>query len=90
MKIGLLLAVALVSCGFDDYEFEYRLSAYSGEPVPAAMARLGRPVQTAYNQGRRVYYWRAAYSVGRGYLCTIWGSAQHNVITNWGYRDCAF
>jgi hypothetical protein len=83
-----LLTTASILCGFNAANFIYRLNAYRGEPVRDAVARLGPPVQRGYSDGRRIYYWGVAYR-GR-FLCKIWGTAQGNIITNWGYQDCAF
>ena len=88
-KIVTLAAIAGVLCGFNDADFIYGLNTYRGEPVRDAIARLGPPVQRAYGQGRRIYYWRTAYR-GGSFACKIWGSAQGGIITNWGYQDCAF
>jgi hypothetical protein len=84
-----LTAIAGVLCGFSDAAFIFNLNAYRGEPVRDAVARLGPPVQRSYNQGQRIYYWHTAYGGGR-FVCKIWGSARGNIITNWGYQDCAF
>jgi hypothetical protein len=89
LRITALVAAAGILCGFDDpYYLPFDLNAYQGEPVRAAIARLGPPVQTGHSNGRRIYYWR---TYGGGHLAfKIWGTAQHNVITDWGYLDCAF
>ena len=88
-KIGALAAIAGTLCGFNDANFIFGLNAYRGEPLPDAIARLGPPVHRGSNQGQRLYYWRSAYE-GRYFVCKIWATARGNVITNWGYRDCAF
>lgn len=89
VMIVTLTAIAGVLCGFSDAAFIFNLNAYRGEPVRDAVARLGPPVQRSYNQGQRIYYWHTAYGGGR-FVCKIWGSARGNIITNWGYQDCAF
>lgn len=88
-KVATLAVLAGVLCGFNDANFIYDLNVYRGEPLGAAIARLGPPVQRGYIDGRRVYYWRTAFP-GRGLLCKVWGTAQRNIMTNWGYQDCAF
>jgi len=90
VKMSALVAVAAVSCGFNDAEFEYRLNTYRGEPVPAAIARLGRPVQTGYTDGQRIYWWGRTFPTGGAFVCKIWGAARHHIIVNWGYQDCAY
>jgi hypothetical protein len=87
--IAVLVAVAGVLCGFNGTNFTYDLNAYRGEPVGDAIARLGRPVRRGHIDGRRIYYWYTT-SQGRDVACKIWGTARGGVITNWGYRDCAF
>ena len=89
VKVASLILIAGVLCGFDSFNFEYEFSAYRGEPVRAAIARLGRPIQRSYLDGRRIYYWRVAYSGDGGSVCKIWASAQRNIIMNWGYQGCA-
>jgi hypothetical protein len=86
IRIALLAAVATIACGFNSAEFEWSASGYQGEPVAAAIARLGPPIQIAHADGQRVYYWRTIYTDGR--ICKIWGAARHAVIFNWGYQDC--
>ena len=88
-KIVALTALAGILCGFSDAAFIFHLNAYRGEPVRDAVARLGPPVHRVYNQGQRIYYWRTTYG-GGFFLCKIWGAARGGIITNWGYRDCAF
>ncbi len=93
--IAVLIAAAGVLCGFNGTNFTYDLNAYRGEPVGDAVARLGPPIRKGHLAGRRfysgrkIYYWYTAYQ-GREFVCKIWGTAERGVITNWGYRDCAF
>ena len=87
MTVGIVLGTAVVLCGFTTFEVKSRLDAYRGEPVQAAVARLGPPLKVAYAGGQQIYYWRAAEL---GHVCKIWGAAQHNVIVRWGYQSCAF
>ncbi len=87
MTIGVLIVLATVFCGFSSFEAESSLSAQRGESVRAAITRLGQPIQIAYAEGRRIYYWRAPLV---GNVCKIWGAAQHGIIVNWGYQSCAF
>jgi hypothetical protein len=86
MTFGVLVALATVLCGFSDVEFSQ--GVYRGEPVRDVIARFGRPIETAYLEGRRIYYWRRGNLIGE--TCKIWGAAQHGIIVNWGYRSCAF
>lgn len=88
-RIGALLALLAMLCGFRPVGFWYGFDAYRGEPVEDAIARLGPPVQTAYTNGQRIYYWRVDRFEGRRF-CKIWGAARHNIILNWGYEECAF
>jgi hypothetical protein len=87
MTISILIVIATALCGFSSFEAEYSLSAYRGEPVRAAIARLGPPIQTAYAEGQRIYYWRAILDRD---VCKIWGAARHGIIVTWGYQSCAF
>jgi hypothetical protein len=80
VKIAIVAAIAAVACGFSGAGFE------SGVPVPVVLARLGPPIQIAYAEGQRIYYWRTIYPGGR--ICKIWGAARHHIIENWGYQDC--
>ncbi len=86
--IGVLVALATVLCGFSDVQIELSRGVYRGEPVRDAIAKLGQPIQVAYEQGRRIYYWRGRDLIGDA--CKIWGAAQHGIIVNWGYQSCAF
>lgn len=88
-KVAALIAIAGVLCGFDNFNFEYQLSAFRGEPVRHAVARLGRPIARSFLDGRTIYYWRVGYFGDGGSVCKIWGSAQRNIIMNWGYQGCA-
>ena len=88
-KFAALVAIAAVLCGFNDADFISGLNAHRGEPVRDAIARLGPPVQRGYIDGKRLYYWLTAHQ-GGGLGCKIWGIEQRDVITNWGYQDCAF
>jgi hypothetical protein len=54
MTFGVLVALATVLCGFSDVEVEFGQGVYRGEPVRDVIARLGRPIQTAYVEGQRV------------------------------------
>lgn len=87
--IAVLVVVAGVLCGFNGTNFTYDLNAYRGEPVGDVIARLGPPVHREHIGRRRIYYWYTA-SQGRNVVCKIWGTARGGIITNWGYRDCAF
>ena len=84
-KVGALLAVAAVLCGFSGFGLELGLGVYRGEPVQEAMAKLGRPVKTAYVQHQKIYFWHASLI---GISCKIWGAAEHGIIVRWGYQAC--
>jgi hypothetical protein len=84
IKFAIAAAVAAVSAGFSSAEFES--SAYRGEPLYATLVRLGPPIQTAYVEGQRIYYWRVIYPRGR--ICKIWCAVRHHIVVNWGYQDC--
>jgi hypothetical protein len=88
-KVAALLTIAGILCGFDDFDFIYGLNAYRGEPVPDAFMRLGPPARRTHIDHRRLYYWHTVYQ-GGGFVCKIWGTAQHGIVTNWGYHDCAY
>ena len=87
--IAVLVAVACVLCGFNGTNFTYDLNAYRGEPVGDAIARLGPPVRRGHIDRGILYYWYTEPQ-GRGVVYKIWGTAQGGIITNLGYRDCAF
>jgi hypothetical protein len=88
VQIAALAALAFVLCGFDNAEFEYQVGAYRGQPVAAALARFGRPIETAFLQGEKIYFWRVRLAPDN--LCKIWGAARHGVMLHWGYQSCAF
>jgi hypothetical protein len=87
LKIGALIAAAAVLCGFSGLGVEVSLGVYRGEPVQEAIAKLGRPMETAYSQHQRIYFWHA--NLG-GVSCKVWGAAEHGVVVRWGYQACAF
>lgn len=85
-----LATLAVMLCGFGSVDFgTYRFGAYPGEPVAAAVARFGPPIEIAVVDGDKVYFWRARLRAG-GDLCKIWGAARHGVMVNWGYQSCAY
>ena len=85
IRTAALAMLAFVLCGFDRAE----IGAYRGEPVAAAVAQFGRPIETAVVEGDRVYFWRFRPN-GWHDVCKIWGAARHGVIVNWGYQSCAY
>jgi len=94
-KLFALIAIAATLCGFNSGNFAHDLSAYRGELVRDAVARLGRPIRRASLDGGRIYYWRTTAHLGadwggRALVCKIWAAAQHGVIINWGYENCAY
>ncbi|MBV1699089.1 MAG: hypothetical protein KGK33_09275 [Hyphomicrobiales bacterium] len=84
-KVGALVAVGAVLCGFSGLGLESSLGVYRGEPVQEAMAKLGRPIGTAYVEHQRVYFWHANLI---GVSCKVWGAAQRGIIVRWGYQAC--
>ena len=87
LKAGVLIAIAAISCGFSGIGLELSHGVYRGEPVQDAIAKLGRPIETAYVEHRRVYFWHANLI---GISCTVWGAAQKGIIVNWGYQSCGY
>jgi hypothetical protein len=86
VRSAVLLAMAGLLCGFGP-GFAHDLNAYRGEALRAAIARLGPPIQRSAVNGHRLYYWRVVYFGG---VCKIWGIVDRfDVVTNWGYQDCA-
>jgi hypothetical protein len=87
VTIGVLLVLATVLCGFSDVAVESSVGVYRGEPVRNVIAKLGPPIQVAYAEGQRIYYWPANVF---GDACKIWGAARNGIIVNWGYQSCAY
>jgi hypothetical protein len=87
VTIGVLLVLATVLCGFSDVAVESSVGVYRGEPVRNVIAKLGLPIQVAYAEGQRIYYWHANVF---GDACKIWGAARNGIIVNWGYQSCAY
>lgn len=85
LKVGALVVAAAVLCGFSGRGLEVGLGVYRGEPVQEAIAKLGRPIETAYVEHQRVYFW---YANLNGVSCKVWGAAQHGVVVRWGYQAC--
>ena len=85
IRIAALAMLAVALCDFDSAE----IGAYRGEPVAAALAKFGRPIETALVEGDKVYFWRVHLNSGRN-LCTIWGAARRGVMLNWGWQSCAY
>ena len=88
LKIAVLAAAASLLAGFAPPPGLYHdLYDFRGEPLRAAIARLGPPIRRSFINGHRLYYWRVGYGDG---VCKVWGIVGRlGVVTNWGYQDCA-
>jgi hypothetical protein len=90
-KLAAALLSAAVLCGFDGQTLVYKLNAFRGLPVDAAIARFGEPYQRKVVDGARVYYWTSIYINDTHYACRIWAKLDRdNIVMVWGYQDCAF
>ena len=91
LKIAVVVACAYVLCGFTPQIFPGELYQYRGKPVGALIARVGEPIQKQVVDGNKLYYWRISYIFGERRTCKVWTILdKQDVITNWGYENCAY
>ena len=83
-RIAALTTLAIGLCGFDSAEF----GAYPGELLVAARTKFGPPIETAFIQGEKIYFWRVRLTGGD--VCKVWGAARHGIILYWGNQTCAY
>jgi hypothetical protein len=91
LRIAAALTAAAILCGFADQTLEYKLNAYRGKPIDAVIARFGEPILKQVVDGNKVYYWAVTYVDDTHYGCKVRAILdKQDIVTNWGYVDCAF